>query len=105
MRAVLDVNVVISGVLSPAGPPARVLRAWIEGAFELVASPALVEELDRALAYPKVRARIPEDRGRNSWNCSGVTRRSSTTRGRLRASGRPIPVTTTWSRWQRRRGR
>lgn len=34
------------------------LRAWMEGAYEVVASPLLVEELDRVLAYPKIRKRI-----------------------------------------------
>jgi putative PIN family toxin of toxin-antitoxin system len=36
-----------------------VLRAWIDGAFELIVSPLLLAELDRALAYPKLRKRIP----------------------------------------------
>jgi putative PIN family toxin of toxin-antitoxin system len=31
---------------------------WLDGAFELVASDALLAELDRALAYPKLRQRI-----------------------------------------------
>lgn len=59
MRAVLDPNVIISALLSPAGTPARVLRAWGEGAFELVASELLLEELGRALAYPKLRRLVP----------------------------------------------
>jgi putative PIN family toxin of toxin-antitoxin system len=59
VRAVLDPNVVISGLLSPAGVPAQVLRAWEEGRFELIASPLLIEELGRALGYPKLRKRIP----------------------------------------------
>lgn len=60
MRAVLDPNVIISGVLSPKGSPARVLAAWREGRFEVIASPQLIEELRRALAYPKLRSRIAE---------------------------------------------
>ena len=60
MRAVLDPNVVISAALSPAGSPARVLTAWLEGRFEIIASPGLIHELERALAYPKLRKRIPE---------------------------------------------
>ena len=36
------------------------MRAWLEGAFELVASDALLSELQRALSYPKLRKRIPE---------------------------------------------
>lgn len=59
MRAVLDPNVVIAAALSPGGAPAHVLRAWLDGAFEVVVSPKLLEELGRALAYPKLRKRIP----------------------------------------------
>jgi putative PIN family toxin of toxin-antitoxin system len=58
VRAVLDPNVLISALLSRAGSPARVLRAWLDGAFELIVSQQLLRELERALAYPKLRARI-----------------------------------------------
>ena len=58
MRAVLDPNVIISALLAPRGTPAKVLRAWLDGAFELVASDVLLAELDRAMAYPKLRKRI-----------------------------------------------
>lgn len=61
MRAVLDPNVIISALLSPTGAPARALRAWQEGAFELVVSAQLLSELERALAYPKLRRRIDPD--------------------------------------------
>lgn len=60
MRAVLDVNVLISAILSPTGTPARLLLGWQAGAFELVVSPALLDELRRALAYPKLRRLITE---------------------------------------------
>lgn len=58
MRAVVDPNVVISALLSPLGSPARVLARWIDGDFELIVSEALVAELERALAYPKLRRRV-----------------------------------------------
>jgi uncharacterized protein len=58
LRAVLDANVIVSGVLAPKGAPARVLAAWGEGAFELIVSPALLAELRRAFSYPKLRKRI-----------------------------------------------
>ncbi len=63
MRAVLDPNVIISGLLSPSGNAAALLRAWEQGEFELVASIALLAELERAFAYPKLRRRIPESDG------------------------------------------
>jgi putative PIN family toxin of toxin-antitoxin system len=61
LPAVLDPNVLISALISPRGAPARVLRAWLDGAFELVVSPLLLAELERALAYPQLRARIGAD--------------------------------------------
>ena len=62
MRAVLDPNVIISALLSPDGAPARALLAWLSGEFDLVVSPLLLAELERALAYPKLRKRIePQD--------------------------------------------
>jgi predicted nucleic acid-binding protein len=38
-----------------------VLRAWLEGRFDLIVSPLLLEELERALAYPKLAERIKTD--------------------------------------------
>ena len=60
MRAVVDPNVVISALIAPHGTPATVLRAWIVGAYDLVVSPLLLAELERALGYPKLRARVTE---------------------------------------------
>ena len=60
MRAVVDVNVLVSSVLSRSGAPARLISAWLDGAFEMVVSPMLLDELRRVLAYPKIRTRIPE---------------------------------------------
>ncbi len=64
MRAVLDVNVLISALLSPRGAPARLLLAWRSGHFELIVSGKVLAELERALAYPKLRSRIPLDDAR-----------------------------------------
>jgi putative PIN family toxin of toxin-antitoxin system len=58
VRAILDPNVIILALLSRDGPPAKVLRAWLEGHFELIVSPLLLQELERALAYPKLAQRI-----------------------------------------------
>lgn len=60
MRTVLDPNVIISALLSSTGAPAGVVRAWLEGEFELLVSPMLLAELKRALDYPKLRQRIQE---------------------------------------------
>lgn len=62
MRAVVDVNVLISAALSAKGSSAEILRASRGGAFEIVVSDLLLAELTRALAYPKIRKRIPAEK-------------------------------------------
>jgi putative PIN family toxin of toxin-antitoxin system len=64
VRAVLDPNVIISELLAPSGDTALLLRAWQQGRFELVVSAALLTELERALSYPRLRRRIPEEDAR-----------------------------------------
>ena len=61
MRAVLDPNVLVAALLSRSGAPAQIVSRWFAGELELVVSEALIAELERALAYPKVRKRIAED--------------------------------------------
>jgi putative PIN family toxin of toxin-antitoxin system len=46
--------VLVSALLSRAGAPGRLIAMWLGGAFELVVSEALLAELERALAYPKL---------------------------------------------------
>ena len=64
MRAVLDPNVIVSALLAPSGTPAKVLRAWLDGDYELIASPLLLAELTRVFDYPKLRSRISETESR-----------------------------------------
>jgi putative PIN family toxin of toxin-antitoxin system len=54
VRAVLDSNVFLSAILTPHGSPGRALAAWRNGDFQLVVSAALLDELTRVLAYPKI---------------------------------------------------
>jgi hypothetical protein len=54
MRVVLDVNVLISAVISPRGNPAQILRLWEQEGFELVVSPPILEELERVIHYPRI---------------------------------------------------
>jgi putative PIN family toxin of toxin-antitoxin system len=55
VRVVLDANVLVSAVISTAGPPREIVGAWVDGRFELVASPALLDELRDVLARPRFR--------------------------------------------------
>ena len=56
LRAVLDANVYVSAIIQPAGPPGRLIERFLRDAsFELVLTPAIVDEMLRALGYRKVR--------------------------------------------------
>lgn len=48
MRVVVDTNVLISGVLFP-GNPSKVLQAWRDGRFDLLASFEILEEYRRVI--------------------------------------------------------
>jgi uncharacterized protein len=59
IRAVLDANVYVSAAVRPAGPPGQIIGRFLRGgAFEIVVSQAIVDEVLRALTYPKVRKYI-----------------------------------------------
>jgi putative PIN family toxin of toxin-antitoxin system len=58
VRAVLDANILVSALLSRTGVPAQILARWLAGEFELVVSELLLAELERALAYPRLDARL-----------------------------------------------
>ncbi len=62
-RAVLDPNVYISALFSGEGSPAALLRAWLQGDFELVISNMVMSELERVLSYPTILARITRQEG------------------------------------------
>jgi hypothetical protein len=54
-RLVIDTNVFVSGLISEAGSPARLLRAvQVKRAIQLVSDP-IVEEYLRVLDYPRIR--------------------------------------------------
>ena len=59
LRAVLDANVLVSALIRPKGPPGQVLvRLLRDPAFTLVISVAILTEVRRSLAYPRVRRHL-----------------------------------------------
>ena len=56
VRAVLDANVYVSAAVRAEGPPGQIIERFLRGgSFEIVMSQAIVDEVLRALTYPKVR--------------------------------------------------
>lgn len=52
--ALLDTNVWVSAFLNPNGAPAQIRQAWQEGAFRVVISLPLLEELADVLTRPRL---------------------------------------------------
>jgi putative PIN family toxin of toxin-antitoxin system len=55
VRVVIDPGVLIAALLSPSGSPARLVRRWLAGEVEVVASPVLLKELGTVLKRDKFR--------------------------------------------------
>ncbi len=58
VRAVLDTNILVSGLISLQGPPRQVVDAWLAGDFTLATSLYLVEELAHVLTCPHIVERL-----------------------------------------------
>jgi predicted nucleic acid-binding protein len=55
IRAVVDVNVLISALVGPLGFSRRVLEAWKQAQFDLIVSDGIVEELGDKLSLRRIR--------------------------------------------------
>lgn len=58
VRAVLDTNVLVSGLMGAKGAPRQALDAWLEGQFTLVISLYLIDEFVHVLQYPRIAERL-----------------------------------------------
>jgi len=68
IRAVLDANIYVSAAVRPQGPPGQIVDRFLRGgAFEIVMSQAIVEEVLRALTYPRVRKYIQPGLDAELW--------------------------------------
>ncbi len=88
LRAVLDTNVLVSGLISPNGAPARLVRAWRERKFELVISPPILEELAEVLQRDKIRRYYEHvDRDLARRYVAGLRRFATLVPGKVRVQG------------------
>ncbi len=63
-RFVLDANQYVSSLLKPHSNPAKIVRLVYEGNLTLLLSPAILDKLQRVLAYPRIKKlhrRTPEE--------------------------------------------
>ena len=53
-KAVVDTNVIMSGLIKAESIPGKILKAWREDKFILLLSPPIFEEISRIIRHPKV---------------------------------------------------
>ena len=53
LTAVFDTNVVVSGIISSNGPPARILDGILDGFYRPIISDAIIAEYAEVLSRPK----------------------------------------------------
>jgi putative PIN family toxin of toxin-antitoxin system len=55
VRVVLDTNVLVSALLVPGSPPAKILELILAGNLRLIISPGIITELASVVTYPKLK--------------------------------------------------
>jgi predicted nucleic acid-binding protein len=48
MRVVIDTNILVSALIAPAGKPAAIIKAWLDGKFTLLTCATHVGKLRHA---------------------------------------------------------
>jgi len=86
-RAVLDTNVLVSGLVAEHGHPRRILDAWLAGRYNLVTSLYLVEELIHVLSYPRIAKRLRLGEEELASILTALLSKAEVTPGHLRLSG------------------
>lgn len=87
VRAVLDTNTLVSGLVSEHGPPRRILDAWLEGRYTLVTSLYLVGELTHVLSYPRLADRLLMNNEEVEALLAALLSQTVVTPGQLRLPG------------------
>jgi len=57
-RVVIDPGVLVAALISRAGTPAALMRLWIDGAFDLLVAPMLLNELVEVVERDEFRSRF-----------------------------------------------
>ncbi len=55
MRVIVDTNIIVSGLISPTGPPGKIVDALLQGFLVPVMSPSTLAELEAVLMRPRLR--------------------------------------------------
>ena len=54
MKVVLDANIYVSSMVNSLGSPKRIILAWHQGAFDVLLSRTILDEVGTVLKYPRI---------------------------------------------------
>ncbi len=87
IKAVLDTNVLISGLVSNHGTPRQLVDDWLADRYTLVSSLYLFKELTRVLTYPKIAKRLRLSQAELDTILTTLLVKTEMTPGQLRLPG------------------
>ena len=67
-RLVLDTNLLLSALMSPASPSARILSPWRDRKVMVLSAAEQIDEIARVTRYPKIRALLHPARAGRTVN-------------------------------------
>jgi uncharacterized protein len=65
MRVVLDANIFVSALISDKGNPAKIINRWLAGAFDVLVSQPIIDEILKVTGYERIQnkyAKVRENR-------------------------------------------
>ncbi|HHW19337.1 MAG TPA: putative toxin-antitoxin system toxin component, PIN family [Firmicutes bacterium] len=88
LKVVPDTNVLVSALISPNGAAPRLLNGWRERKYELVLSPAILEELAEVLQRDRIRHYYEHvDKELAQKYVAGIRRFATLVPGKVEVSG------------------
>ena len=62
MRLVLDTNIYVSNLISEKGNPAKIVRWWLEGEFDVLVSQPITDEIIRVSGHERIQKKYAQVR-------------------------------------------
>ena len=86
-KAVLDTNVLVSGLIAGHSPPQQLVDAWLDGRFRLVTCLYQVQEVNHVLTYPRLASRLRLEAAELELFLAALLAEAEVTPGQLQLPG------------------
>ncbi|MBE2220217.1 MAG: putative toxin-antitoxin system toxin component, PIN family [Anaerolineae bacterium] len=87
MRVILDTSVIVSGMILPKGPPAKIISHWLNNKFTLLYTKAMLAELEDVLNRAWLHERLSHAPSRTPEFLEAVTLLGQPVKGYVNVTG------------------